>query len=76
MFNQRGTQVAVATPDGTLAWRSIHIRRDLGASIEVDEGLEGHERVVISPPPDIRDGQKIELQPEKDDGKPMQAAQR
>ncbi|GJE56006.1 MULTISPECIES: efflux RND transporter periplasmic adaptor subunit [Methylobacterium] len=76
VFNQRGTQVAVATPDGTLSWRNIHIRRDLGATIEVDEGLDGHERVVISPPPDIRDGQKIELQPEKDDGKPMQAAQR
>ncbi|GLS46311.1 hemolysin D [Methylobacterium brachythecii] len=76
VFNQRGTQVAIANPDGTASWRSIGIRRDLGAFLELDQGLDGSERLVLSPPPDLKDGQKIEIQPEKGDGKPMQAAQR
>ena len=33
VFNQRGTQVAVARDDGTARWRNVRIRRDLGTAV-------------------------------------------
>ncbi|MDR7038273.1 RND family efflux transporter MFP subunit [Methylobacterium sp. BE186] len=74
VFNQGGTQVAVARDDGRAEWRKVHIRRDFGRSVELDQGLSGDERVVLSPPADLRDGQAIEREPE---GRtPVQAAAR
>ncbi|MCJ2035220.1 efflux RND transporter periplasmic adaptor subunit [Methylobacterium sp. J-068] len=76
VFNQRGTQVALARDDGTVQWRNVKIRRDLGTTIEVGEGLEGGEEIVLSPPADLRDGQTIERQPPPAEGKPLKSAAR
>ena len=76
VFNQTGTQVAVARDDGKAEWRTVHVRRDEGRTIEIDQGLSGDERIVLSPPADLRDGQRIERRPDSQDGKPMQAASR
>ncbi|KQP96506.1 efflux RND transporter periplasmic adaptor subunit [Methylobacterium sp. Leaf117] len=76
VFNQRGTQVALAREDGTAQWRTVRIRRDLGTTIEVDQGLEGGEELVLSPPADLRDGQTIERQPPSTDSKPLKSAAR
>lgn len=76
VFNQAGTQVALAREDGRAEWRSVHIQRDFGRSVELDQGLEGNEQIVLSPPADLRDGQKIERQPDQQNGKPLQAAAR
>ncbi|MCK2053403.1 efflux RND transporter periplasmic adaptor subunit [Methylobacterium sp. 37f] len=76
VFNQRGTQVALAREDGTAQWRTVRIRRDLGTTIEVDQGLEGSEEIVLSPPADLRDGQTIERQPPSTDSKPLKSAAR
>ncbi|WP_019904762.1 efflux RND transporter periplasmic adaptor subunit [Methylobacterium sp. 77] len=76
VFNQRGTQVAISRDDGTVEWRGIHIKRDLGTTIEIDQGLDGGEQIVLSPPVDLRDGQKMERQPTKQDGKPLKSAAR
>ena len=76
VFNQRGTQVAISRDDGTVEWRGVRIRRDLGTTIEVDQGLEGQEQLVLSPPADLRDGQPMERQPAKPDGKPLKSAAR
>lgn len=76
VFNQTGTQVAVSRDDGRAEWRTVHIRRDFGRSIELDSGLSGDERIVLSPPADLRDGQRIERQPDPQDGKAVHAASR
>ncbi|GJD72078.1 efflux RND transporter periplasmic adaptor subunit [Methylobacterium goesingense] len=76
VFNQRGTQVAVSRDDGTVAWHSVKIRRDLGTTVELGQGLEGGEEIVLSPPADLRDGQKIERQPPPTDNKPLKSAAR
>ena len=76
VFNQRGTQVAVSRDDGTVAWRSVKIRRDLGTTVELSQGLEGGEEIVLSPPADLRDGQKIERQPQPADNRPLKSAAR
>ncbi len=81
VFNQRGTQVAVARDDGTVRWRGVTIRRDLGTTIELaqgegDQGLEGGDQIVLSPPADLRDGQRIERQPAQTETKPLKSAAR
>ncbi|WP_200931858.1 efflux RND transporter periplasmic adaptor subunit [Methylobacterium sp. Leaf85] len=76
VFNQRGTQVAISRDDGTVEWRGVHIQRDLGTTIEIDQGLDGGEQIVLSPPVDLRDGQKMERQAPKQDGKPLKSAAR
>jgi len=75
VFNQRGTQVAIAREDGTATWTTVHIVRDLGTAVEVDQGLEGRERIVLSPPADLRDGARIDTDPPAD-AKPIHAAER
>ncbi len=74
VFNQKGTRVAVARDDGTVAWTPVRIERDWGATIEIDQGLSGQERIVLSPPADLSDGARIT--PQAPAGKPMQAAER
>ncbi|KQQ41079.1 RND transporter MFP subunit [Methylobacterium sp. Leaf125] len=76
VFNQRGTQVAVARDDGTAQWRTVTIRRDLGTTVELGQGLDGGEEIVLSPPADLRDGQKIERKPPAADSKPLKSAAR
>ncbi len=76
VFNQRGTQVALANDDDTVRWRTVHIQRDLGTTIEVNQGLEGGEQLVMSPPADLRDGQKLERQAPPSDGQPLKSAAR
>lgn len=81
VFNQRGTQVAVVRDDGTVRWRGVTIRRDLGTTIELaqgegDQGLEGGDQIVLSPPADLRDGQRIERQPAQTETKPLKSAAR
>ncbi|WP_440131206.1 hypothetical protein, partial [Klebsiella pneumoniae] len=64
VFNQTGPQVAVARDDGKAEWRTLPVRRDEGRTIEIDQGLSGDERIVLSPPADLRDGQRIERRPD------------
>ncbi|WP_375457166.1 efflux RND transporter periplasmic adaptor subunit [uncultured Methylobacterium sp.] len=76
VFNQRGTQVAVVGDDNRAVWRLVHVRRDFGQTIEIDQGLAGRERIVLSPPADLRDGQPVEREGDPAEGKPVQAAAR
>jgi RND family efflux transporter MFP subunit len=63
VFNQGGTQVAVAGDDDRIEWRPVEIRRDLGDRVELGRGLEGHERLVLGPPADLKGGQAIKIAP-------------
>ena len=74
VFNQRGTQVAVAGEDARVEWRNVRVKRDFGQTIELDQGLSGQERVVLSPPADLRDGQSYERRDDPGQERPMQAA--
>lgn len=78
VFNQGGTQVAVARDDGTVQWRTIQIGRDRGTVIELTKGLDGSEQVILSPPIGLRDGQKVEraVPPVEKETPPRQAAAR
>ena len=60
IFNQHGLQVATVTDD-KVALRSVVVDRDLGTTVELKEGLEGGEQVVLSPPALLESGQKVKV---------------
>lgn len=60
IFNQHGLQVATVKDD-KVALRSVMIDRDLGTSVELKEGLEGGEQVILSPPALLESGQKVRV---------------
>jgi len=47
------------TADGMIALRKITIARDLGNTVEVSSGVGADDRVVQSPPDDLRDGDHV-----------------
>jgi len=56
IFNQNGPQIAVVE-DGTAHIRKV--TRDLGTQVEVDDGVEQGEQVIINPPVTLVDGSKV-----------------
>jgi RND family efflux transporter MFP subunit len=58
IFNQNGPQVAVLE-GGTAHIRKVSVTRDLGTQVEVDDGLEQGEQVIINPPVTLVDGSKV-----------------
>ena len=43
----------------------IDIRRDFGTAIEVDKGPKGDDRVILSPPATLKDGDKVKVEEEE-----------
>ena len=74
IFDQNGTHVAVVK-DGSIAMTAIHIVRDLGTTLETDQGLKGGDDVVLSPPSALHDGTKVKIEDEGGGDKPAETAQ-
>jgi HlyD family secretion protein len=66
IFDQHGARVAVVGEGDQIKMRKIDIYRDLGTSLELKNGLNGGEKVVIDPPADLREGSKVKLAPDND----------
>jgi len=66
IFNANGMQVAVAK-DGTARIQKVNVTRDLGKAIEVDHGVKAGDQVILDPPVDLENGQKVSIrkEPEK-----------
>jgi multidrug efflux pump subunit AcrA (membrane-fusion protein) len=65
LFNATGLQVAVIGDDNKVQMRQVTVYRDFGTSVELSEGLKGGERVALSPPVDIHDGETVKPQGDK-----------
>jgi membrane fusion protein, multidrug efflux system len=61
IFDKGGLRVAIVSADGTIAFRKITIARDLGNTIEISSGLAANDRVVQSPPDDLREGDQVTI---------------
>ena len=57
IFNQNGMQVAVVK-DGTAHIHRVSVTRDLGTQVEVDDGVEEGDLVIINPPIALSEGSK------------------
>ncbi len=62
IFKGDGLSVAVVRSDGVIQMRTVSIYRDFGTSVELRDGLQGGENVVLSLPVNLVDGSKVKLQ--------------
>jgi RND family efflux transporter MFP subunit len=60
IFNQNGMQVAVVD-NGIVHLRKIAITTDFGTEVEIGEGVEDGDKVILQPPVNIADGDKVRI---------------
>jgi HlyD family secretion protein len=61
LFNADGLRVAIVDDAGRVHLRSVSVYRDYGTTLELRDGLQGGERVAITPPADIAEGQQVKV---------------
>ena len=61
MFNGKGLRVAVVGDGGVVHMHDVSVYRDFGTSVELRSGLDGGEVVVLTPPPTLDDGNKVQV---------------
>jgi RND family efflux transporter MFP subunit len=65
LFRQEGLRVAVAKSDNTAELEPVTLGRDFGDFAEITTGLTGQERIISNPPDSIIDGERLNVQTEK-----------
>ena len=63
IFNQNGMQVAVVE-NGVAHLQKIAITTDYGTEVEVNEGVKDGDKVILQPPANLADGDKVQIVPE------------
>jgi RND family efflux transporter MFP subunit len=63
IFNQNGMQVAVVE-NGVVHLQKIAITTDYGTEVEVNEGVKDGDKVILQPPVNLADGDKVQIVPE------------
>jgi hypothetical protein len=58
IFNQNGMQVAVVE-NGIAHLRKIAVTADYGTEVEISEGIKDGDQVILQPPVNIGDGDKV-----------------
>ena len=56
-----GPMVAIVDANNQYVYRKVRLARDLGAKIEIDQGLEATDRVVLAPMDDIAEGTAVDV---------------
>ncbi len=69
LFNGDGLRVATVDDAGRVHLHNVSVYRDYGTTIELREGLHGGERVALTPPADIAEGQQVKVVAQPDDAK-------
>src|SRR5579872_1455525 len=59
LFRPEGTMAAVVGPDNRLTLKKLSIGRDFGNSVEVLQGIDQRDSVVINPPDSLENGQQV-----------------
>jgi RND family efflux transporter MFP subunit len=66
IFDAQGTRVAIVGPGNTLHFQPVVFGRDLGASIDIQNGLRGDEMIVKQPTVSLQEGQVVRpIEPQK-----------
>ena len=63
IFNQNGMQVATVE-NGVAHLHKIAITTDYGTEVQVSEGVKDGDKVVLQPPVNLADGDKVQIVPE------------
>jgi len=62
IFNRNGLSVAVVE-NGVAHIHPVTVVRDFGTTVEVSAGVKDGDQVILNPPVDFTDGQKVQLKP-------------
>ncbi len=73
MFRADGTRVALVDDKGTVRLQKVRLGRNLGESVEVLDGLQGNEQLVLNPSDSLAEGDKVQVTPDAP-SKPAKAA--
>ena len=76
IFSKGELRVAVVKDDGRATWRTIRLRRDFGRALEIEDGIEAQTRIILGPPPDLREDQPVERDDAPAGHQPMRSAAR
>jgi RND family efflux transporter MFP subunit len=63
IFNQNGMQVAVVE-NGVAHLRKIAITTDSGTEVEINEGVKDGDKVILQPPVNLADADRVQIIPE------------
>ena len=61
LFRVDGTVVAVAQPNGSVQLRKILLGRDFGPTVEVLEGLQTSDQVILNPADSVVEGSRVKV---------------
>jgi RND family efflux transporter MFP subunit len=61
IFDQSGLRVATVGPGDKVVFRKVTIARDLGREIEIASGLNADDRVILSPPDGLNEGDPVRV---------------
>jgi RND family efflux transporter MFP subunit len=62
IFNAKGISVAVVE-DGIAHLHNVNVVRDFGTTVEVNSGVNDGDQVILTPPVDLAEGQKVSVRP-------------
>ena len=68
IFRAQGLQVASVQNDNRAKLVTIALGRDFGATVEVVSGLTDADRVIVSPPDSLVDGEEVKIAPSNPQG--------
>jgi HlyD family secretion protein len=69
LFNGDGLRVATVDDAGRVHMHNVSVYRDYGATLELREGLQGGERVALTLPADVTEGQQVKAVTRPEDDK-------
>ena len=61
IFRSEGSQVAVADKDGVVHLRKVSIGQDYGTTLEITDGVNKDDWIVLNPPDSLADGTKVQV---------------
>jgi multidrug efflux pump subunit AcrA (membrane-fusion protein) len=76
IFNRNGLRVATVGPGDRILFKQVAISRDLGRTIELASGLAPDDRVVVTPPDGISDGDQVRIAGEAAEDKPAKVSEK
>jgi len=61
LFRSEGPQIAVVNDQNRVELRKVTLGRDFGAALEILEGIQPKDRVVVNPPDSLVDGVEVRI---------------
>lgn len=76
IFNQSGLRVAVVGEGDKVQFRTVTIAHDLGRDIEIGSGLAVTDRVIVTPPDGVAEGDPVRVAGAPGKGTPAKVSER